>query len=234
MKDQTETQAGTILKKLESMRNPANVNGMARFGIIFRKVMGINKPLLDKIARQTGKDHKLARMLWNSEIYEAMVLAALIDDPKSVTENQMEKWAMDFDNWGVCDNACMNLFDKTPFAYRKAFEWSYRKEEFVKRAGFVLMASLAIHDKAAKDSVFLKFLPAIRREAVDERNFVKKAVNWALRNIGKRNAALNKAAIKAAEEILRMDSKAARWIANDALRELTHERIRKRLKHKPG
>ena len=144
----------------------------------------------------------------------------------------METWVKDFDSWDVCDQVCSNLFDKTPFAYRKAIEWSKREEEFVKRAGFVLMATLSVHDKKADNKKFEQFFPIIKRESNDNRNFVKKAVNWALRQIGKRNLSLNKKAIKTAKEIQKMDSKSARWIASDALRELTSEKIQKRLKSK--
>jgi len=151
-------------------------------------------------------------------------LAGLIDDPAQVTEEQMERWARDFDSWDVVDGTCNNLFRLTPFAHKKAVEWTRRDEEYVKRAGFVLMACLAVHDKAAPESTFLRFLPLIRKGATDERNFVKKAVNWALRQIGKRNLKLRGAAIKTGKQIQRLDSRAARWIAADALRELTNEK----------
>jgi 3-methyladenine DNA glycosylase AlkD len=153
----------------------------------------------------------------------------MIDDPAAVTGGQLERWVVDFDSWDLCDQCCSNLFDKTSYAYRKAVEWSKRREEFVKRAGFVLMAVLAVHDKKAGDRQFLRFLPVIKREATDARNFVKKAVNWALRQIGKRNRTLNQAAVDVGKEIKAIDSKAARWIANHALRELTSEKIQKSL-----
>jgi 3-methyladenine DNA glycosylase AlkD len=153
----------------------------------------------------------------------------MIDDPKAVTEEQIEAWVEDFDSWDVCDQCCMNLFQKTSFAYQKAAEWSFREEEFVKRAAFVLMACLAVGDKKAKDEQFEEFLPVIKREASDDRNFVRKAVNWALRQIGKRNLYLNEQAIKIAQEIQEMDSKSARWVASDALRELTSEAVKGRL-----
>ena len=213
-------QAKEILKQLKSLRNPHNVAGMARFGINPRNTLGVSIPQLRGIARHAGKDHRLARELWASGIHEARILAALVDDPARVTEAQMERWVKDFDSWDVCDQVCSNLFDKTAYAHRKAVAWSKRDEEFVKRAGFVLMAALAVHDKSAPDAAFRKFLPLITRGATDERNFVKKAVNWALRQIGKRNAALNRAASATAREIQRIDSRAARWVAADALREL--------------
>jgi 3-methyladenine DNA glycosylase AlkD len=214
-------QAKEIIKQLKSQRNPRNVAGMARFGINPRNTLGVSIPTLRKMAKQVGKDHRVARDLWASDIHEARILASMVDDPQLVTEAQMERWVKDFDSWDVCDQVCMNLFDKTKFAHRKAAQWSKRKEEFVKRAGFALMASLAWHDKDARDAAFLKFLPLIQRGATDERNFVRKAVNWALRQIGKRNFALNRAAIRTARAIQQMDSKSARWVANDALRELT-------------
>ncbi len=212
------------------MSNPRNVEGMARFGINPKDTLGVSMPELRRLGKQIGKDHALALRLWGSGIHEARILAALVDEPAKVTEAQAEKWVRQFDSWDVCDQVCMNLFDRTPFAHAKAIEWASRTREFERRAGFSLMAVLAVHDKESGDGAFLKFLPAIKRASVDERNFVKKAVNWALRQIGKRNLSLNKAAIKAAEEIQKMDSKSARWIAKDALRELRSGAVRKRLK----
>ena len=213
-------QASVILKQLKAQSNARNIAGMARFGINPHNTYGISIPTLRRIARQSGKDHRLALDLWKSGIHEARILAALVDVPDQVTAAQMERWVKDFDSWDVCDQVCSNLFDKTPFAYRQAMAWSRREEEFVRRAGFALMAALAWHDKSGSDAAFRKFLPAIKRGATDERNFVKKAVNWALRQIGKRNRALNRAAVATAREIQRIDSPAARWIAADALREL--------------
>ncbi len=218
-----------ILRQFKELSNPAAREGMARYGIETSRAYGISIPALRSLARTIGKDHSLARHLWATRIHEARILAALIDDPARVTEQQMERWVHDFDSWDVCDQCCMNLLDKTEFAWRKALEWSGRAEEFVKRAGFVLMAQLSVHDKKANDAHFIRFLPLIKRQAPDPRNYVKKAVNWALRQIGKRNPALNKAAIKVAREIARMDSHPARWIAADALRELTSDAVQKRL-----
>ena len=218
-----------VLKKLKSLANPESVKGMARFGIKSENAYGVSILDLRKLAKQIGKNHTLAGQLWSSGIHEARILAGMVDDPEQVTESQMEHWVNDFDSWDVCDQCCSNLFDKTVFAYLKAIEWSERKEEFVKRAGFVLMAVLAVHDKAADDDQFAQFFPIIKREATDRRNFVKKAVNWALRQIGKRNRALNQAAIDVGKEIKTIDSKAARWIAGDALRELTCEKVKSRL-----
>lgn len=221
-----------ILKRLKSLANPAIATGMARFGSKPKKALGISAPNLRQLAKEIGRDHRLALRLWDSGIHEARILASLIDEPEKVTEAQMERWVKDFDSWDVCDACCCNLFDKTPVAYQKAAAWSRRKEEFVKRAGFALVAYLAVHDKKAKDEQFIRFLPIIKRASSDERNFVKKAVNWALRQIGKRNVALNRLAIQTAKEIHAMDSKTARWIAADALRELGSAKIKKRLRDK--
>ncbi len=208
-----------MLASLRAKADPRNVEGMARFGINPEGTLGVSVKELRLLARGR-RDHGLALELWQSGIHEARILAALVDDPAQVTAQQMDAWAADFDSWDVCDQACLILFDKTPFAPAKAVEWAARPEEFIKRAGFALMAGLAWHDKSAPDSLFLEFLPIIAREATDRRNYVKKAVNWALRQIGKRNAALRQAAIAAAGEIQQLDSPAARWIAADALREL--------------
>jgi 3-methyladenine DNA glycosylase AlkD len=217
-----------ILDQMKSMAYPRAREGMARFGIKSENAYGISIPSLRKLAKQIGKDHALALNLWSSGIHEARILAGMVDDPEQVTESQMEHWVNDFDSWDVCDQCCSNLFDKTVFAYPKAIEWSERRQEFVKRAGFVLMAVLAVHDKAAEDDQFAQFFPIIKREAGDERNFVKKAVNWALRQIGKRNRVLNQAAIDVGKEIKTIDSRTARWIAGDALRELTSEKVQLR------
>jgi 3-methyladenine DNA glycosylase AlkD len=209
-----------IISKLKSLRNKHNIEGMARFGIRGKNILGVSKPALEKMARAIGKHHELALKLWDSKIHEARILAVLIDDPAMVTSGQMEKWARDFDSWDICDQCCCHLFDRTRFAYFKAVLWSRRKREFEKRAGFALMAVLAVHDKKALDRTFAAFFPVIRREAVDERNFVKKAVNWALRQIGKRNDVLRCRAIREAVRILKLGTPSARWIASDALREL--------------
>jgi 3-methyladenine DNA glycosylase AlkD len=219
-----------ILSRLKSLANPDNVAGMARYGINAKNTLGISIPNLRQIAKEIGWNHDLALRLWSSKIHEARILASLIDDPAQVTEEQMEKWAKDFDSWDVCDLCCGNLLDKTPLAWQKALEWPARPEEFVKRAGFTLMAALAVHDKQAADQKFLKFLPHITKESRDERNFVKKAVNWALRQIGKRNFSLNIKAIQAAKRIKKLDSRSSRWIAADALRELTGPAVQKKLR----
>jgi 3-methyladenine DNA glycosylase AlkD len=219
-----------VLKRLESASNPAAVRGMARFGITAAKAYGWSTPALKKFAREIGKDHDLALRLWSTGILEARALAGLIDEKGKVTERQMEYWVKDFDSWAVCDGTCLNLFRYTPFAYQKCHEWSARQEEFVKRAAFALMACLAVGDKTAHDRVFMGFLSPIKRQAIDERNYVKKAVNWALRQIGKRNRPLNRAAIQTAQEIHGLNSSSARWIASDALRELRSLAVQRRLR----
>jgi 3-methyladenine DNA glycosylase AlkD len=219
--------AASVLGLLHDVANPANVEGMRRFGIRGERILGIGLTRLREIGKPLRRDHVLAEELWASGIHEARILACIIDDPKGVTEEQMERWSADFDSWDVCDGCCFGLFDRTPFAYRKAMDWSQRDEEFVKRAGFALMAALAVHDKNAANEAFLPFLDAIRREAGDRRNFVKKAVNWALRQIGKRNLALNAQAIEVATEIAAGGS--GRWVASDALRELRSEAVQHRL-----
>lgn len=205
---------------------------MARFGIKSQNTLGISVPTLRRIAKETGKNHLVALELWESGIHEARLLACFVDEPESVTGAQMDKWARESGSWDICDGCCLNLFVRTPFAYDKVMEWSARPEEFVKRAAFSLMACLAVNDKKADNAAFLAFLPVVKREAGDERNYVRKAVNWALRQIGKRNLALNKQAIATAKEITSMPSKSARWIAADALRELTGEAVQKRLNEK--
>jgi 3-methyladenine DNA glycosylase AlkD len=217
------------LAKLKSLGNPANVAGMAHFGIITKKAYGVSTPALHKLAREIGRNQKLSLQLWRTGIHDARHLAAMIGDPAQVTPAQMECWARDFDSWDIVDGPCCHLFVYTPHAWTKAVAWSRRNEEFVKRASFVLMAYLAVHDKQAADSKFLRLLPIIQRASRDERHFVKKAVNWALRQIGKRNLRLNKAAIATGKKIRSLDTPAARWIAADAFRELTSEAVQKRL-----
>ena len=208
------------MAELQSYANPQAVEGMARFGIRSDNVLGISIPTLRAMAKRIGKNHALALELWDSGIHEAQILASLIDEPRLVSVTQMEGWVHEFDSWDVCDQVCGNLFDRTPYAFQKAIEWCQQEPEFVRRAGFVLMAELAVHDKKAPDEAFITFFPLIQQYAVDERNFVKKAVNWALRQIGKRNATLHAQALEWAKRISTMDSKAARWIAKDAIREL--------------
>jgi 3-methyladenine DNA glycosylase AlkD len=227
---QPTTSLKSLLGEIKRMRDPDALAGMKRYGINTNATFGVTIPVLRSLARRIGKNHELAAQLWQTPLREARLLAGMIDIPAKVTLDQMEDWATDFDSWDVVDGTCGNLFDKTPFAIKKAHEWSSRKEQYVKRAGFVLMAELAVHDKKASNETFVEFLPIILREATDDRNFVKKAVNWALRQIGKRNLALNKAAITSARKIQMIDSRTAKWIAADALRELMSAPVQKRLR----
>lgn len=224
-----DPRAAAILRRLRRLANPTNVAGMARFGINPTHTLGISIPVLRRIAGEIGTDHRLAQALWASGVHEARILAGFIDDPARVTPAQMNRWASAFDSWDVCDQVCSSLFDRTPFAFQKAIEWTRRREEFVRRAGFVLMAALAVHDRQTPDKPFERFLRIIARGSADERNFVKKAVNWALRQIGKRNRRLNRKAIAQARTIQQMPSRAARWIAADAVRELTGDAVRRKL-----
>jgi 3-methyladenine DNA glycosylase AlkD len=223
--DEIKTEKNSIIKELKSLSNPVNVAGMARFGISSNKTFGVSIPEVRRIANEAGKNHMLAIDLWKSGYHEARILASLIDEPEKVTPKQMDSWVGDFDSWDVCDQCCSNLFDKTPFAYDKIKEWSSSKKEFVKRASFSLLAVMAVHDKKAGDDVFVKLFPLIKRESTDERNFVRKAVNWALRSIGKRDETLRKKALKLSREIHKIDSKTAKWIASDAIRELESRSI---------
>jgi 3-methyladenine DNA glycosylase AlkD len=213
----------TVTQVIDHLKQKADAKhhaGMARFGIANEKALGVKIPEVRALAKLIKKDHELAQQLWDTDIHEARILATMIAAPKQTTPKLIDSWTKDFTTWDVCDQACGNLFDRTPYAIDKALEFSKHEEEFIKRAGFVLMAEMAIHDKKADAMVFIRFFPVIEREAWDERNFVKKAVNWALRQIGKRNSILRPLAVQCAERILLQDSKAAKWIAADALREL--------------
>ncbi len=211
------------------MKKPENVQGMARYGINSNNNLGISIYHLRPLAKEIGKNHTLAVQLWDSKIHDARLLAVFIDDPNKVTCEQMDAWAFDFDSWDICDQACTSLFDRTPYAWEKIYEWAEQREEFVKRGAFSLLAGLAVHDKNADDTQFEQAAVLIKQQATDERNYVKKAVNWALRNIGKRNQNLNKKMIQLSKELLEIDSRSAHWIAHDALRELTSEKIKQRL-----
>ncbi len=229
-----------VMDGLAGMASEENRAGMARYGIKTDDAFGVSVYELRRIAKGYRCDHDLALALWGTGNHEARVLASMVDDPAQVTERQMEEWAAAFDSWDVCDQVTSNLFDKTRFAYDKVAEWSGREDEWVKRAAFATAAALAVQDKTAADERFVPILALIRREAGDDRNFVKKAVNWALRNIGKRNTALHAAAVATAEEILasadalaaadRRDpaARSGRWIARDALRELRSEKVLRR------
>lgn len=209
------------LAEIRVLARPGGIEGMLRYGITPRtELVGTRLTDLRVLARRIGRDHDLALRLWDAGMHEARLLAALVADPLRVDEALMERWVAGFDSWDVCDVVCGNLFDRTPFAHAKALEWSARDEEFVKRAGFATMASLAVHDKGARDAAFTPFLRAVERESDDDRNFVKKGVNWALRQIGKRNPALRARAIRTAYRIHERGTRASRWVARDALREL--------------
>ena len=218
-----------VLTKLRARANPKNVEGMAKFGMSVESRLGVSVPEMRKLAKQIGRDHRLAQALWKTGIAEARIVAAFIADPAAVTSAQMDRWVKDFDSWDVCDQACLSLFDKSPLAWQKIPEWAERDEEFVKRAAFALIAGLAWHDKQAADRRFVDLFPILMKGADDDRNYVKKAVSWAIRNIGKRNPKLNRAAVKLAKDIQRIDSKAARWVGADALRELQSEAVQRRL-----
>jgi 3-methyladenine DNA glycosylase AlkD len=222
----------TIIQKLKELANPANVTGMARYGINPANNLGISIAQLRPLAHQIGTDHTLALRLWDSGIHDARLLACFIDDPHQITPAQMDAWADDFDSWDICDQACTSLFDQTSYAYEKTHQWAEDDKEFTKRGAFALIAGLAVHDKNAKDSTFEPFFPLIIKHAGDNRNYVKKAVNWALRNIGKRNQHLNKRAIQTARTLQDSTAPSARWIAADALRELTSQKVQDRLARK--
>jgi 3-methyladenine DNA glycosylase AlkD len=222
------------LRELKQLADPKVRAKLAYFGVSVPKAYGISAPVLHAFARHIGKDQSLAEELWSSGIHEARILAALIGESEKVTATQMERWVRDFNSWDVVDTACCYLYATAKPAWDKVYEWSSRSSEFEKRAAFSLVAYLSYKDRTAEDARFERFLPVIEREARDERNFVKKAVNWALRNIGKRNLRLNAAAIRSAERIRQQDSRAARWIAADALRELKSEPVQARLRKKAG
>jgi 3-methyladenine DNA glycosylase AlkD len=219
-----------VLDKLQSRAQPEQLKGMAKYGMAVEQRLGVSVPDMRKLAKEIGKDHKLALDLWRTGIAEARIVAGMIGDPAKLTEEQMEEWVKGINSWDVCDQVCMNLFEKNQLAWKKIIDWSEREEEFVKRTAFSLIACLAWHDKKASDEKFIELLPVIIRGATDERNFVKKAVNWALRNIGKRNLKLNEAALNTAKEIRRLDSKAAHWVAADAIRELESAAIQSKLR----
>ncbi len=229
--------AALIIARLEALASPEDAAGMARFGIRGACVLGVPVKTLRAIARETGRSHPLAEALWASGIHEARILASIIAEPKRVNRDQLERWVLDLDSWDLCDQCCTNLWVRTPFARDQALIWSERAEEFVKRAGFVLMAQVAGKDKGAPAILLQSYLARAvseadaqrLREAHDERNFVKKAVSWAIREIGQRSAELNEAAIAVAQHLQASDGRAARWVGNDALRELTSEKVARRM-----
>jgi 3-methyladenine DNA glycosylase AlkD len=216
------------IKMIRSRASPDRLSGMARYGMCVEDRLGLSVPEMRLIARQIGRNHALAIALWQTGLAEARMIASMIADPACVTDELMEAWVKDFNSWDVCDQVCMNLFEKTPHAWRKIYEWAQRDEEYVKRAAYALLACVAWHDKTAANERFIQALPVISAGANDSRNYVKKAVNWALRNIGKRNPGLNQAAIQTARQLAQSESRAARWIAVDALRELESASVQAR------
>lgn len=214
-----------VVRFLKSQKDPEGIEAQKHFGIVSKGQLGIRIPVLRTLAKSIKRNHPLALELWETAVFDARILAGFIADPTMVDEELMEKWVADFDNWAICDGICGTVFDKTPIAYEKAVEWTKRDREFEKRAGFVMMAVLAVHDKKASDEQFLPFFEHIKKHSDDDRNFVKKAVNWALRQIGKRSLFLYEEAVLVAEEISEFDSKPAKWIAADALREFRNPKV---------
>jgi len=216
----TSKRAAELIAELEAQANPANVAGMARYGIVTDRARGVPIPALRAMAKRTGRDHRIATELWATGIHEARILASMVAEPANMTAAQMDRWVRDFDSWDVCDQVCLNLFRHSPFACAKATRWAGAKPEFVRRAAFALMAGLAAGRNQIRDAQFGGFLKLIAEAADDDRNMVKKAVNWALRQIGKRNPRLLREAMAVAVRMERTESRPARWIAKDALREL--------------
>lgn len=228
------TRVREVLVWLERRGSKRNREGMARYGIVADKVFGVSVSTLQQLARRLGRDHDLAAALWKTGWYEARMLTSFIDDPARITPAQMDRWARDFDNWAICDTVCFHLFDRTPHAWQKVEQWSRRRDEFVKRAGFALLAGLSLHDKRAGDEAFLRSLVLVERAAADDRNFVKKGVSWALRVIGRRNQALNAAAVEVSRRLAESSKPAARWVGKGALKELTSPVVRRRLAARGG
>jgi 3-methyladenine DNA glycosylase AlkD len=221
-----------VLAWLQKRGTEANRDGMARYAIVAPKSFGVSVADLRELSKRVGRDHDLALALWDTEWYEARMLTSFVDEPDRVTASQMDRWAKDFDNWAICDALCFQLFDRTPHAWRKVDQWSGRREEFVKRAAFALLASLALHDKTTPDDRFLSTLPLIERASTDDRNFVKKGVSWALRAIGRRSGPLNAAGVATATGLIASDSASARWIGRDARRELTSPGVKRQIAKK--
>lgn len=219
----------SVIARLKRLGNKTTRDGMARYAIPSDKAFGVPVGALRKLAKQLGQNHELAAALWDTGWYEARMLAAFLDVPASVTPAQMDRWCRDFDSWAICDTVCFHLFDRTPHAFRKVAQWCQRREEFVKRAAFALLASLALHDKGAADEPFFESLPLVERAATDARNFVKKAVNWALRAIGERNPLLSAAVVTVAKRLAASPDATARWVGKDALRQLASPAAKRRL-----
>jgi 3-methyladenine DNA glycosylase AlkD len=225
----TDDRVHEALEWLERRGTKGNRDGLARYGIVAQNVFGVSVGTIRQLGKRLGRDHELALALWESGCYEARMVTAFVDEPERVSAAQMDRWARDFDNWAICDALCFHLFDRTPHAWRKVEQWSTRREEFVKRAAFALLASIALHDKSTPDKPFLKSLKLIERATTDDRNFVKKGVNWALRAIGGRNRALNAAAIKTAQRLADSADRTARWVGKDALRGLKSPAVQRRI-----
>jgi 3-methyladenine DNA glycosylase AlkD len=219
-----------VIAMLKGLASRKTRDGMGRYGLPSDKALGVPVGKIQQLAKRLGRNHELALALWDTGLYEARMLAAYVDEPERVTPAQMDRWCGDFDNWGIVDTACFALFDRTPHAWSKVAKWIRRKDEFGKRAGFALLACLALHDKRAEDQAFLRCLPLIEGAAADERNFVKKGVSWALRLIGRRNLALNAAAVKTSRRLASSRQAAARWVGKEAVKELTGPNVTRRLK----
>ena len=228
-KKSTRAEVQAVLSSLERMGSRRDRENLARFGITASKAFGVSVANIRVLAKRLGRNHELAAALWETGWYEARMLTSFVDDPVRVTPSQMDRWCRDFDNWGICDTVCFHLFDKTPHAWVKVEQWSDNRHEFVKRAAFALLASLALHDKRAEDELFVRCLPLVERAAADERNFVKKGVSWALRLIGRRNLALNAAAVDVARQLLVSPDAPARWVGRDAFKELTSPLVMRKL-----
>ena len=224
-----EAEATTALAWLKRHATKHTLNGMARYGLPSDNALGVSIADVKALGARLGRNHALAAALWETGVYEARLVTSFVDDPALVTSAQMDRWCRDFDNWGICDTVCFQLFDRTPHAWSKVVKWSARREEFVKRAAFALLASLALHDKETGDQPFLDSLPLIERAASDDRNFVKKGVSWALRAVGRRNLALNAAAVEVATRLAASTDAAPRWIGKDAVRELTSPAVKRQI-----
>ncbi|MGC4050123.1 MAG: DNA alkylation repair protein [Paludibaculum sp.] len=216
-----EAQVKQALAWLKEASTPHDQENLVRFGINANRALGVSMANIQSIAKRLGRSHELAAALWSTGVYEARMLTAFVDEPAKVTPDQMDRWCRDFDNWGICDTLCFCLFDRTPHAWAKVEEWGSRDEEFIKRAGFALLASLAGHDKKSGDAPFLASLPLIERAAFDDRNFVKKGVSWALRGLGRRGPAVCQAALAVARRLSEATHPGARWVGKDALKDLT-------------
>ena len=218
-----------MLAELEAMSTKRDRENLKRFGITANKAFGVSMVNMQKLAKQLGRNHELAAALWKTGWYEARMLTSFVDEPARVTSAQMDRWCRDFDNWGICDTICFHLFDRTPHAWSKVNRWHDERGEFVRRAAFALLASLALHDKQTGDEPFVEALALVERAATDDRNFVKKGVSWALRLIGRRNRFLNTQAVRVSRRLAASPAAAARWIGRGALKELTSPMVMRRL-----